>query len=128
MWLPLLGLLVGLLLGQVFAFTIPLAYAKYLSVAVLASLDSVFGGIRGVMEDHYDSSILLSGFFTNALLAAGLAYIGDRIGVDLYYAAIFAFGVRIFQNLAIIRRHILTRIFPKKQDKSTDKEGIVVEG
>lgn len=128
MLLPLFGLLVGLLIGQVFTFTIPVLYAKYLSVAVLASLDSVFGGIRGVMEDHYDSSILLSGFFTNTLLAAGLAYFGDRIGVDLYYAAIFAFGVRLFQNLAIIRRHILEKYFTKPKPKANIKEDIHLEG
>ena len=128
MWLPLLGLLVGLLIGQVFTFTIPVIYAKYLSVAVLASLDSVFGGIRGVMEENYDSSILLSGFFTNTLLAAGLAYFGDRIGVDLYYAAIFAFGVRLFQNLAIIRRHILEKYFTKPKTKTDTKEGFHLEG
>lgn len=128
MWLPLLGLLIGLLIGQVFTFTIPVIYAKYLSVAVLASLDSVFGGIRGVMEEHYDSAILLSGFFTNTLLAAGLAYFGDRIGVDLYYAAIFAFGVRLFQNLAIIRRHILEKYFTKSKTKPNTKEGLHLEG
>ena len=43
----------------------------------------------------------------NALLAAGLAYIGERLGIDLYYVALIAFGMRIFQNLAIIRRALL---------------------
>ncbi|MDA8229457.1 MAG: small basic family protein, partial [Desulfitobacterium hafniense] len=38
-----------------------------------------------------------------------LAYVGDRIGVDLYLAAVVAFGVRLFQNLAIIRRHFLRK-------------------
>lgn len=110
MWLlPILGLVLGALIGSAITFQVPLTYLKYMSVAVLASLDSVFGGVRSVLEDHFDSTILLTGFFTNALLAALLAYLGDRLGVDLYYAAIFAFGVRIFQNLAAIRHNILTR-------------------
>jgi len=105
-WLPLLGLIAGLLIGSTLALSIPGAYVKYLSVAVLASLDSVFGGVRALLEEKFDGAILLSGFFTNALLAALLAYLGDRLGVDLYMAAVFAFGVRLFQNLAIIRRKV----------------------
>lgn len=114
MWLPLLGLILGIFLGSMTAIAIPGAYVKYLSVAVLASLDSVFGGIRALLEDKFDGTILLSGFFANALLAALLAYMGDRLGVDLYMAAVFAFGVRLFQNLAIIRRKVFDPWIRKK--------------
>lgn len=110
MWLPLVGLLAGIFIGSALSITIPMQYAKYMSVAVLAALDSVFGSLRGFLEDKFDASILLTGFFTNAVLAALLAYLGDRLGVDLFLAAIFAFGVRIFQNLAVIRRYIIDRI------------------
>ena len=109
MWLPILGLLFGAIIGSAISFQIPVIYAKYMSVAVLASLDSVFGGFRAVFEDTFDGTILLTGFFTNTLLAALLAYLGDRLGVDLYLAAVFAFGVRLFQNLAAIRHHILNK-------------------
>ena len=47
------------------------------------------------------------GFYTNALLAAALTFLGDRLGIDLYLVALFAFGWRIFQNVAVIRRHFL---------------------
>jgi len=88
---------------------LPFIYAKYLSIAILAALDSVFGGIRGYMEDGFDTTIFVSGFIVNALLAAGLAYIGDKLGVELYLAAVIVFGVRIFQNLAIIRRYLVKK-------------------
>lgn len=107
--MPVVGLAVGLLIGFYFPLTIPLAYAKYLSVGVLAALDSTLGGLRAWLEDHFDSSVFITGFFGNALLAGILAYLGDRLGVDLYLAAVFAFGVRIFQNLAIIRRYLLQK-------------------
>lgn len=110
MWLlPLIGLIVGALMGSTITFQVPAIYVKYMSIAVLASLDSVFGGVRAVLEEKFDGTILLTGFFTNALMAALLAYLGDRLGVDLYYAAVFAFGVRLFQNLAAIRHSILTK-------------------
>lgn len=107
--LPLIGLVVGAIVGSTITFQIPAIYVKYMSIAVLASLDSVFGGVRAVLEENFDGTILLTGFFTNALMAALLAYLGDRLGVDLYYAAVFAFGVRLFQNLAAIRHDILTK-------------------
>jgi small basic protein len=114
MWLPILGLLLGIGIGSALAIPIPGIYAKYLSVAVLAALDSVFGGLKSIIEDKFNGSVLLTGFFANALLAALLAYLGDRLGVDLYLAAVFAFGVRLFQNLAIIRREILANWLNKR--------------
>lgn len=104
---PVAGLALGLVLGLFLPIRIPQEYAKFMSVALLASMDSVFGGLRSVVEKKYDNQIFISGFFVNALLAAGLAYIGERLGIDLYYVALIAFGMRIFQNLAIIRRALL---------------------
>jgi len=104
-----IGLLVGIFLGLRLDITYPAKYALYISVAILASLDSVFGAVRSMLEDTFNTEIFVSGFFTNAILAGFLAYIGDRLGVPLYYAAIFAFGGRLFQNFANIRRHLLNK-------------------
>lgn len=109
MILPIAGLLVGLMIGSFLPVGIPQEYAKFFSVALLASLDSVFGGLRAGAEEKFDNTVFISGFFTNALLAAVLVYIGDRLGIDLYYVAMLAFGLRIFQNLAIIRRYFLKK-------------------
>jgi len=109
MWLAGLGLILGIVIGLVSPIAMPVAYVKYMSVAVLAAMDSVFGGVKAGMEKKFDDMVFITGFFSNTLLAAGLAYIGERLGVELYTAAIFAFGVRIFQNLAIIRRHLLKK-------------------
>lgn len=108
-WVPLIGLILGVAIGLLIPVKIPVIYSKYMSVAVLAALDSVFGGIRASMEDNFDNAIFLTGFFSNTLLAAFLAYIGDQLGVELYLAAVLVFGVRLFQNLAIIRRHLLKK-------------------
>jgi len=108
MWLLVLFcLLLGLFIGFNLPVLLSLAYAKYMSIAVLAALDSIFGGIRAYMEDSFDNKNFISGFIVNTLLAAGLAYMGDLLGVELYFAAIVVFGVRLFQNLGIIRRYLL---------------------
>ncbi len=109
MIIAIIGLLIGIFLGLRLDITYPAKYALYISVAILASLDSVFGAVRSMLEDKFNTEIFVSGFFTNAILAGFLAYIGDRLGVPLYYAAIFAFGGRLFQNFASIRRLLLNK-------------------
>ena len=109
MWLPLLGLILGIALGILTDIQIPTVYENYLSIAVLAALDTMFGGIRAQLQQVYDDKVFISGFFFNIALAAGLAFLGVHIGVDLYLAAIFAFGVRLFQNIAVIRRILIAK-------------------
>lgn len=114
MWLSILGLILGVSLGLLTDIRIPPEYANYLSIAVLAALDTLFGGIRAHLQQVYDDKVFVSGFFFNILLAAGLAFLGVHLGVDLYLAAIFAFGVRLFQNIAVIRRILLSKWTEKK--------------
>lgn len=110
MWLlSVFCLVLGLIIGFQLPILLPVIYVKYMSIGVLAALDSVFGGIRAYMEDAFDETIFLSGFVVNTLLAAGLAYLGDRLGLELYLAAVVVFGVRLFQNLGIIRRYLLKK-------------------
>ena len=40
------GLVLGVAIGIISPFDVPVSYAKYTSVALLAALDSVFGGTR----------------------------------------------------------------------------------
>src|SRR5690606_6472351 len=109
MWLPFLGLLLGLALGLLTDIQIPHAYENYLSIAVLAALDTIFGGIRANLQQVYDDKVVISGLFFYSALAIGLAFLGVHLGVDLYLAAVFAFGVRLFQNIAIIRRILIQK-------------------
>lgn len=109
MWLPVLGLIIGVILGLMTDIVVPDEYSNYLSIAVLAALDTLFGGIRAQLQNIYDEKVFVSGFFFNILLAASLAFLGVHLGVDLYLAAVFAFGVRLFQNIAVIRRILIAK-------------------
>ncbi|QGT99141.1 Small basic protein Sbp [Candidatus Syntrophocurvum alkaliphilum] len=110
MWLLVLFcLILGIFIGFQLPLFLPDFYAKYMSIAVLAALDSVFGGIRAYIEETFDNTVFITGFITNTLLAAAIAYLGDRLGVELYLAAVIVFGVRIFQNLGIIRRYLIKK-------------------
>lgn len=108
------GLLVGVGIGLYIPLTIAAGYSLYLSVGILAAIDSVIGAIRANIENQFDSAIFLTGFILNSVIAMSLAYAGDLLGIPLYYAAIFAFGMRLFNNLARIRRDM---IFKLRKDK-----------
>lgn len=102
-----LGLILGILAGNFLPFTYPSNYSLYVSIAMLAAFDSLLGAIRASMENKYNNLLFITGFFSNAFLAALLSYFGDRLGVPFYYAPIIVFGGRLFQNIAIIRRLLL---------------------
>ena len=107
MWLPLVGLLTGVILGLLLQVDVSFELARYSAVAILAALDSILGAVRAELDGNYDNRIFISGFVVNMLVAVLLTFVGDRLGLDLYLVALIAFGLRIFQNVAIIRRHFL---------------------
>lgn len=110
MWqviLVLLAGLAGIFVGVKTNIAIPVTFSRYTAVMLLAALDSIFGALKASLNGRYENAVFLSGLITNSAMAGALTFLGDKLGVELYFAAIFAFGVRIFQNIAIIRRHLL---------------------
>ncbi|MDR7415043.1 MAG: small basic family protein [Armatimonadota bacterium] len=107
MWVPLIGLLLGVLLGLALRVEIPLGFVKYTAIAVLAALDTLLGGFRAQLEGRFDLVVFTSGFLVNASVAALLAAIGDLLGVDIYLGAVIVFSMRILQNVSLIRRDLL---------------------
>lgn len=117
-WLPLGGLILGFCIIYWMPIRLPAEYASYLSLATLAGLDSIFGGIRAGVEGKFHDDIFITGFAVNTVLAASLAYLGDQIGVDLFLAAVVVLGGRVFLNLSLIRRYWLTQAALTKKRES----------
>ena len=113
-WMPVIGLVTGFIVVYLSQYTIPAHLAPYLSpylsLAALAGVDSICGGIRAGIEGKFHDDIFLTGFVMNTILAGSLAYLGDRIGVDLFLAAVVTLGGRVFLNLSLIRRYWLTQM------------------
>jgi small basic protein len=109
-----IGVLIGILIGTLLPFQVPADIAKYISVSFLAGLDSVIGAVRADIEEKYDFLVFASGFVMNAVIAGVLTFMGDRLGVDLYLAALVTFGVRIFENLGWIRRDLISKYRDKQ--------------
>ena len=106
-YIVIVSVLLGLVIGYSSPLVIPVAYSKIFSVALVAALDAAFGGLRAVVSERFDKRVFVTGFFSNTLLAAALVFIGDRLGIDLYYVALLAFGFRMSKNLAMLRRYLL---------------------
>lgn len=106
-YIVIVSVLLGLVIGYSSPLVIPVAYSKIFSVALVAALDAAFGGLRAVVSERFDKRVFVTGFFSNTLLTAALVFIGDRLGIDLYYVALLAFGFRMFKNLAMLRRYLL---------------------
>ncbi len=121
----LIAIVIGCILGAVigiYAPMVPYTYSGYLAIAIIAALDSVFGGIASTLKKQFDLKIFVSGFFGNAVLSMLLTYLGQKLNVDIYLAAIVVFVGRIFNNLAIIRRYYLEKWSNrKKEETNTEK-------
>ena len=90
-----------------------------------AALDSVFGGITSVLKGNFDIKIFISGFFGNAILSILLTWLGVKLNIDIYLAAIVVFVGRMFTNLAIIRRYYIdkwTTLIQKKKELVKNKK------
>ncbi len=103
-----LGLLLGVVIGLVLQPTVPTWLDPYLPIAVVAALDAVFGALRAFLDGIFDDKVFVVSFVSNVLIAGLIVYLGDKLGVggQLSTGVIVVLGIRIFSNVAAIRRHI----------------------
>ena len=121
-----IAIVIGCILGALIGMNVPMisyTYSSYLAIAIIAALDSVFGGITSVIKKNFDLKIFITGFFGNAILAILLTILGQKLNVDIYLAAIVVFVGRMFVNLAIIRRYYVDKWlekFEKRKEKNKE--------
>ena len=104
-----IGLIFGVVGGILAPGFVPKMYAPYFSVALMAGLDTAFGGLRAALEGDYDNVVFLSGFFVNIAMSVFFCYAGIMMDIDFYLIVILVLGMRIFNNVAIIRRLYLKK-------------------
>jgi small basic protein len=103
-----LGLVVGIVLGLLLQPSVPTWLDPYLPIAVVAALDAVFGALRAFLDGTFDDKVFVVSFVSNVLIAALIVFLGDKLGVggQLSTGVIVVLGIRIFSNVAAIRRHL----------------------
>ena len=102
--------LIGLLFGAIVALlvnpSIPQDAARYVAMAVVAAIDATMGGVRSFLERTFNDRVFILAFASNAAVAMSLVWVGDQLGIDLSTAVVVVLGIRIFQNVAAIRRRV----------------------
>ena len=118
------AIIVGCILGAIVGINspiIPYSYSSYLAIAIIAALDSVFGGIAGTLKGEFNFKVFISGFFCNSILSMLLTYLGNKLNVDIYLAAIVVFVGRMFLNLTIIRKYYIDKWSKKYEEFKMSK-------
>src|SRR5690606_5602020 len=107
--IPVIGLVVGVVLGLVLQPTVPGWLEPYLPIAVIAALDAVFGGVRAALEGIFNDKVFVISFASNVVVAALIVFLGNQLGVgaQLSTGVVVVLGLRIFSNVAAIRRHLM---------------------
>ncbi len=107
--IPVLGLALGVVLGLLVQPEVPLWLEPYLPIAVIAALDAVFGGVRASLEGIFNDRVFVISIASNVLVAGLIVFLGNQLGVgaQLSTGVVVVLGLRIFSNVAAIRRHLL---------------------
>jgi small basic protein len=103
-----IALVLGVVAGVVLHPSVPAELQPYLPIAVVAALDAVFGGIRARLDGIFDDKVFVVSFVSNVLIAGLIVFLGDKLGIggQLSTGVVVVLGIRIFGNVAAIRRHL----------------------
>ncbi|MBR2917051.1 MAG: small basic family protein [Clostridia bacterium] len=104
-----IAIMLGILAGLFLPYNLSNDTLPYVAVALLAALDTIFGGIWSNLEKRFNVGMFMTGLVSNALLAILFTFMGNKLGIDLSLAVVVVFGVRIFNNLSNIRRYLFER-------------------
>lgn len=106
--IALIGLVAGVVLGFVLHPDVPLWLQPYLPIAIVAALDAMFGGLRAKLDGVFDEKVFVVSFLSNTVIAALIVFFGDQLGVgsQLSTGVVVVLGIRIFSNVAAIRRKL----------------------
>ena len=106
--IALIGLVVGIIIGIVVNLTLPPGLQPYLPIMIVAALDAIFGAVRAYLANTFSDRVFVVSFLANVVVAAFIVFLGDQLGVgsQLSTGVVVVLGVRIFSNVASIRRHL----------------------
>ncbi len=104
-----ISLILGIVIGYLCNFSIPMQYSQILTVLILIGLDSVFGGTKAILADKYYGVRFWSGLLLNLALAIILLLSSTYVAPGLSYAIIVVFVFRIFKNFTAIQKMLFKK-------------------
>jgi len=105
--------IIGILAAIAFDLYIPPSMSTYAAIVIIASIDSILGAYKSLLRDKFSTIVFVTGLFGNSFLAALMVFFGKKLDLDLYYAVIIVFTMRIFSNFSFIRRYYLRKLSKK---------------
>ena len=109
LFLCLIAALVGGTIGHFIPVIISPEYSKLFSVVILAGLETVFRGFRTMVKGEFYSKQFMLTFLANLFIVVVFVFVGDRLGLDLYYVILLALGFRLLQDLDIIKAYFFKK-------------------
>ena len=122
-----IAVLAGILMGLFIPYNLSPSMVSYVSIALIAALDSVLGGFLAHLNKKFNMSVFMIGLISNAVLGILLSVIGNILGISLTFAVIIVFGVRMFNNLATLRRLTVDKYFMKRAREKEQEDRLRIE-
>ncbi len=100
----LLGIVTGVVIGSLskFGVYIDSKHSIYMLLLILAIINSIFTLIAKKNIENFKISYCFIYIFIDIIIAVGIGFLSDKLGLPLYLAAIFAFGNNIYKNLSLL--------------------------
>jgi small basic protein len=108
------GLILGIVAGLNLNIVYEPEYSVYISLAILAIINTIFDILASNLQNNMKLSKSLLLLISDLFFALSLGYVGEKIGLPIYLAPIFAFGNSIFNNTRLITNNIFEKINKNK--------------
>lgn len=103
------GIVLGVLAGLNLNLAYSPEYAVYISLAVLAILNTILNLLNENLKGELTPVKSVAFLTVDLVFGLLMGYVGEQLGLPIYLAAVFAFGNNIFKNLIDITNFMLEK-------------------
>lgn len=109
-FLPLIGLICGILLANTVHFSITEDISVFLAVGLMVTVDLLFDGTARFLNEKFQLKASIFSYLLNLIFAYFLLTLGYLMHVDLYIALFIVFGIKLFSNLSYISQRFFSKL------------------
>ncbi len=103
------GVVLGVIAGLKLNVEYNPEYIVYISLAILAMINTIFSILSENLKSETKIFKSVLYLFSDLLFALFLGYIGERLGLPIYLAAVFAFGNNIYKSMKIMLDFVIAK-------------------
>ncbi len=110
MLIILLAGILGICAAIGFDVYVPGYLSSYIAIVIISAVDSALCALKSMFEDKINVYNLATDFFVNTALALIMVFLGKKIELDLNYAVLVVFTLRIFKNVSVIKSALIKKM------------------